>query len=1305
MDSYPLSYVVHHTSLLGFTFLCGESRGREEELLEAALVAQNAASPWDEHFSKRRGFFHASTPSLSPRIATSPLFPDGLMTPLWLQKHREKSPSAVVAFARLNANAQNDDELCQSANKAKALLQTKQNQPKFALVLILHQDPKGNQQLEDRIQAIRRKCQLDSKNSLFVFPPLTNQKNEVEDFVHSLQKHLYENAVNYYREHGRRIRKKKSRIPPFGSRPPVATPVVPNLIDIDDGAPPAQPLSPMGWSVRYDYKMAVFAEFRQDLDSALRHYEEAYQTLIDMFHLSLGVGGIGGGNGTPESLVPYTKRWTEAKIFADSISIKICKLALYSDTPLPALQQHQKHLNNFKCLPEFAGEQSGSAAALTIPGLRNYAAVVPGNGSFEYWAWVSKQLRVFGELIELATKIGLKLPYPPPYPNTPSTAAASSTPQTILTNLSASSTNLLDPSPSSTTTTASTTPTSVVQHAGFYYYLSALCSQERYTRFQTTLALPPPLDTTSSRAVSKRSTLAAEQTLDHATLTIDLLTKSYEQFKRVKSGRMTLFLAAEIARAYQDAGRRDMALKFFERIARTYRKERWGGVLAAVVGWMKECAMEGGEWGVGVECLVELVSEEVTGGEKERVQVWEELMRVLSVGRGVGGGERALAVVEMDKVTSFLNCNVQWRHATGYVREPVQFQVSLGGQGPPVPVAVSRVRVVFSNGRWDTLWIHNGDDMKESERDLKHLSFVDCSVTVRDVDPDAASGDTPTSSGGKDRRVNICRTGDLTLLPGGKMVIEGQVVPVEGEEVQIVGVMVYIAKEAGTVCLSYKIGERSTTGVEKGVRRKWVSLQDGKPRVSILEGYGELSTVRVVQRQPKFNVRLVHTSPVLLDETVRMVLELSNDESQDLEGTLNLDFKNSSAGETLDKTSQIATAQSGFPPLHSSEPTLSIPASRLHDLPFHIAPHSTTTLEFHARALHTAADRTLHAHVSFHKIHPEGFVDLDDSAAEEEDARESGNSLGPHRRGGAYSFEKEETFKVACIQALECAFLWQPRAVSVLGSSNRSVQDAWKLESGMLGVMNLSLGGPVCRWGWTVVGAMKVCGVCDVVVKRVRFVSSASSATTTEVKCVWEDAREGEVDWKHGDTRNYVLHVTAFVDALSPTPDTSIGGLVVDWARKGDTTPHWTQSTLPIPTSPLTYPTLWTLVHLPATPPRVGTPFSLAYKIQNAGVNVVEVSVVVEPGEAFVFGGVKGLQRVVLVPYAEKVVRVVVVPVAVGVGRVPRVKVTRRVVDLEGGKEGEEEVGWVEEVVPMYVAGGGCVEEVVVYVWPAEVGK
>ena len=79
---------------------------------------------------------------------------------------------------------------------------------------------------------------------------------------------MYEHGLNYYREHNKRIKRKKTMA--------ASSPIYNNtnynssmLIDYSPSTP--IPLGIHGWMTRYDYKLATFAEFRQELDTALKY--------------------------------------------------------------------------------------------------------------------------------------------------------------------------------------------------------------------------------------------------------------------------------------------------------------------------------------------------------------------------------------------------------------------------------------------------------------------------------------------------------------------------------------------------------------------------------------------------------------------------------------------------------------------------------------------------------------------------------------------------------------------------------------------------------------------------------------------------------------------------------------------------------------------------------------------------------------------------------------------------------------------------------------------------------------------------
>lgn len=79
--------------------------------------------------------------------------------------------------------------------------------------------------------------------------------------IRSLFRSLYESAQVYYSNHVKRVRKKLSRLP----SPSVAIRQV-----TPQTAEGSHPLSVPGWLVRYEYKLGVYQEFRQDIQSSLK---------------------------------------------------------------------------------------------------------------------------------------------------------------------------------------------------------------------------------------------------------------------------------------------------------------------------------------------------------------------------------------------------------------------------------------------------------------------------------------------------------------------------------------------------------------------------------------------------------------------------------------------------------------------------------------------------------------------------------------------------------------------------------------------------------------------------------------------------------------------------------------------------------------------------------------------------------------------------------------------------------------------------------------------------------------------------
>ena len=234
---------------------------------------------------------------LSPLTATSPLYPDGLIAPVWVRKHAELVPSVFVLFLRLyETPLQSEDFLSSESPADKSQRETtargKEQEMddllvgqigdrrrrlgergiKLTVVLTASTEALGMFQacfvrlhwltcwadsphLDPRLSYLRRASALSSKASLFVLTPVP--ADQLPDFVQSLQEALYDSAMEYYANHTRRIRRKKARLPAnqFGA-----------LLGGDRG----RALGSQGWGVRYDWKAGWMAEVRGEIDVARR---------------------------------------------------------------------------------------------------------------------------------------------------------------------------------------------------------------------------------------------------------------------------------------------------------------------------------------------------------------------------------------------------------------------------------------------------------------------------------------------------------------------------------------------------------------------------------------------------------------------------------------------------------------------------------------------------------------------------------------------------------------------------------------------------------------------------------------------------------------------------------------------------------------------------------------------------------------------------------------------------------------------------------------------------------------------------
>ncbi|RUP43449.1 Gryzun, putative trafficking through golgi-domain-containing protein [Jimgerdemannia flammicorona] len=1141
---------------------------------------------------------------------------------------------------------------------------------KFAAVVILKQQHIDDVAIEDRLSFIRKASVLDSKNSFFVLPP--GGQNELQDFVNNLYRSLYDYALSYYSQQVKRIRKKRARLPAptSSSRPPMA-PSHPHQAQTV-----VQPLNVQGWMIRYDIKAGMFSEFKQDIDGATRSYESAYGLLLDTFAPTSTI--------TPgyPGLSARSKRWVESRMLADCLNLKICRLHMFLDNHPSVLAQLNRHLHAFQSFSTTWGM---------------------GEGSFEYWAWLSKQYRIFADNLDVAIKAGFKLPIPTPQ-------ISSSSPNIPANQVGPNGAGL-----GFVGLIGGVNPGTVLQHAGFYYHVAAMCSAERRRRFlemekaekaiiraaeaQAALQTPTSEDEPSKESETvlpptpsgNAMLLTKERQIDHPALTIDLLTKGYEQFKKHKNARMTLYLAAEIAGTYYEAGKYEMALKyvsvpvfmmwpgwsdirhlgslcflpfsyrFFERIGKTYRKENWHTVLTSILRWSLRCAKELGAWDHVVEYLIELMAGQLTMAEQKRIDIQTELNDIIYKNEEANASVHRPIILNMDQLNSFLTCSVQFKSRTTTVGTAVSFQITLATHpdSPPMPFRFTFMRIVFSDVRFNQWYTDLGDnsDKPPGNDTIEWIDCTDCELTEQE--------------GGSIWTKKI----DLRFVKNASKVIEGVVLPIEGGDLKVLTVTMGLESPHWNVQLYFSVADRVVEQVTG--RRKWLEVggvsEDAQlmlgtstgtqqpHKFTMLDGRGDVPVLRVNNRAPQIDVEIRHSSPAFLDECYPLNVSVINSEAEAIQTQISVEIKAVDGQESADfVTLEPIAGEQYIGPMALTD----IDVGTI--LPGEVGSH---IVYLHGTGVAATRQVTITIHYSV--------------------PSQSGNLV-----------ERQEVIRVPFMAAFDTTFEIYPQIEPPRLESSEDALDFLppsleRTERNLL-VAAVKSNGP---WDIAVEGVELLVEVSlftsiEYGSREILLGTSGICETNNPLGKVTQEYSAGNFGteehsnvWKPGYifSGNYLLRLTTS-DMTAPKSPVRVGTLVITWRRHSDDVNDDAQSAerLPLSKTVVDVPNLEfiknELALIADIPPEahVGEPFTLTYTVHNPTLLLVELAATIELTDAFVFSGYKQTAFRVL-PLSSTRFHYNCYPILTGRVKLPRFKV---VVKKEGTIVG------VEREIPMETVGG-----------------
>lgn len=230
--------------------------------------------------------------------SSSPTLPSGILKRDWLLKHRTKVPALVAAFFPSNhifGDPTQWLQVCSTLDTLKSVIRPKN----IKLVVVVVQSSPHEVISEDRLLALRKRAELDSKYVLFL------NHSDLPISLPRIASAFSELALSYYREEARRI---KTRIEKKSS----------TSLDL---------------IVRYCFKVAVYAEFRRDWGEALKFYEDAYHSLHEMIGTS--------------TRLPAIQRLVEIKTIAEQLHFKISTLLLHGGKLTEAVIWFHQHKSSY----------------------------------------------------------------------------------------------------------------------------------------------------------------------------------------------------------------------------------------------------------------------------------------------------------------------------------------------------------------------------------------------------------------------------------------------------------------------------------------------------------------------------------------------------------------------------------------------------------------------------------------------------------------------------------------------------------------------------------------------------------------------------------------------------------------------------------------------------------------------------------------------------------------------------------------------------------------------------------------------
>ncbi|KAL1956987.1 hypothetical protein VTO42DRAFT_6476 [Malbranchea cinnamomea] len=755
---------------------------------------------------------------LSPLSPGSPTFPDGILTQFWVTKHQRLVPAAFINFLPFttdyNMASLRDNQLKIEINSLRKDWAASGYKTRF-IVALLCEDGDLPSDANERLSSLRKATNLDTK-SMFVLRPNPSDE-DISAFVKSLLLSLQGTCADYYRDLSKHARRKRNRstIPPPTAPPTTGT---------------SKTLAFQGWNIRYEFKLGVFAEFRQEMDAACRNYETAYELLF--------------GEEVFETIAGWSPRFNDARMLADVLAIRIIRCLLWTEQTTAALHVWHGHKRRIRDIVDRRGK-----------GTKNYG----------WAAWEARWSLVMAQLMRRADILTL-----------PSPAASSAE----------ASRWIYTPQDRAFASGEKVSPLELLHHEGYWLSQAAQHTARRRLHAEDIPdedRVPPSqspahqltnrsnvYDTYLSPEPYLESPLPGNAGVNHAEIMIGLLESSIREFSKRHQVRMVEQLSLQLAKELMRLERWTDALNTLRPLwpTLTSRFNGWWDLMGDF-GWtLRECAYRAEDRETVLRAEWELMNKQFPRRYGWKYNIHQSLDGLSSE------KPKPAIVLKAGEAVSCIEPTFVFAKSEGNVGEPLWSQLAVTSLAQPdsAPISLAEVKVVFEGGLRSIRILSDPTAASNPNAPCELLT-----VSLQD----SANADPPTSQSQPGKLPSMIGKANLTFSPSQTKVFNLTSIPREAGDVRVASLALVLEEE--DFYITYAVADQ----IKK--QSVWWGPRKGGIVATPVGRNRDTSACRILPKPPKVRINTPNLRDnYYTDEQVTLDVQLENYEDEAAEISLEM---------------------------------------------------------------------------------------------------------------------------------------------------------------------------------------------------------------------------------------------------------------------------------------------------------------------------------------------------------------------------------------------------------------------------------